>query len=44
MWYEDAECLPAKLKAVREAGVACIAIWRLGTEEPAFWEKLKADR
>jgi len=40
VWYEDAECLPAKLEAVREAGAAGIAVWHLGSEEPAFWQAL----
>ncbi|MEK7476984.1 MAG: glycosyl hydrolase family 18 protein [Candidatus Coatesbacteria bacterium] len=42
VWYEDAACLPAKLAAVRAAGVAGIAVWRLGSEEPAFWQALDA--
>jgi spore germination protein YaaH len=40
VWYEDADCLPQKLEAVRAAGVAGIAIWLLGSEEPAFWARL----
>lgn len=40
VWYEDAECLPPKLDAVRAAGAAGIAVWRIGTEEPGFWPKL----
>jgi spore germination protein YaaH len=44
VWYEDADCLPLKLAAAREAGVGGIAIWRLGTEEPAFWDYLAGTR
>lgn len=44
VWYEDADCLPLKLAAVRDAGVGGIAIWRLGTEEPAFWDYLAGTR
>ena len=40
VWYESAACLPQKLKAVREAGVAGIAIFRLGSEEESFWSPL----
>ncbi len=40
VWYEDALCLPPKVKAVLAAGAGGIAIWRLGTEEPGFWVKL----
>lgn len=41
VWYEDAACLAEKLKAVRQAGVAGIAVFRLGAEEEAFWEALR---
>jgi spore germination protein len=40
VWYEDARCLQPKVAAVREAGLGGIAVWRLGAEEPAFWEAL----
>lgn len=39
VWYEDADCLAPKLKAVLDTHAGGIAIWRLGTEEPAFWER-----
>lgn len=41
VWYEDALCLPPKVKAVQDAGAGGIAIWRLGTEEPEFWAQLE---
>jgi spore germination protein YaaH len=44
VWYEDAGCLPAKLAAVRKAGAAGIAVWRLGSEEPEFWKLLAEAR
>lgn len=44
VWYEDADCLPLKLAAARESGIGGIAIWRLGTEEPAFWDYLAGTR
>jgi len=44
VWYEDAGCLPAKLAAVRKAGAAGIAVWRLGSEESGFWKLLAEAR
>ena len=44
VWYEDARCLPEKLKSVRKAGAAGIALWKLGSEEPEFWAQLAEAR
>jgi spore germination protein YaaH len=44
VWYEDARCLAPKLQIAIRAGIDGTAIWRLGTEEPAFWEALEKAR
>ena len=43
VWYEDARCVDAKLKAVKKAGAAGVAVWRLGSEEPEFWGRIVAN-
>lgn len=40
VWYEDSRSLPAKLALVRAAGIAGIALWRLGAEDQGFWAEL----
>ena len=37
VYFEDARSLAAKLRLVTAHGLAGIAIWRLGTEDPAIW-------
>jgi spore germination protein YaaH len=41
VWFESAACLAEKLRAVREAGAAGIAVFRLGGEESGFWDALR---
>jgi len=41
VWYEDARCLVLKLEAAKKAGIRGISIWRLGSEETAFWDNLR---
>jgi spore germination protein YaaH len=36
--FEDEQSLAAKLKVVRAAGVAGVALWRLGEEQPSQWD------
>ena len=36
--YEDEQSLAAKLKEVKAAGVAGVALWRLGQEQPSQWD------
>ena len=40
VWVEDARGLPAKLRLVRQAGIAGVAVWRLGAEDADFWAAL----
>ena len=44
VWYEDAECLKPKVAAAREAGIAGIAVFRLGAESEGFWKVLRGLR
>ncbi len=37
VWLEDVNSLELKLKAIREAGAAGVACWKLGLEDPAVW-------
>jgi len=38
VWFEDARSLGAKLDLVRLYDVRGFAAWRLGVEDPSFWE------
>ena len=38
LWVEDAESMAARLKAMKEYGLAGIACWRLGLELDDIWE------
>ena len=40
MWYEDSHALAAKLALVRQAGIAGVAVWRLGAEDAGFWTEV----
>jgi spore germination protein len=42
VWVEDAAGLRDKVAVLREAGVASIGLWRLGTGDPTIWQALKA--
>lgn len=37
IWLEDLTSLELKLKAIKKAGVAGVACWKLGLEDPAVW-------
>ncbi|MCR5684953.1 MAG: hypothetical protein K6G81_05955 [Lachnospiraceae bacterium] len=38
IWIEDEESLTEKVKAVKEAGMAGIAAWKLGDEKQGIWK------
>ncbi len=38
VWFEDVRSLEAKLQVCRKLGVGGIATWRLGDEDPRFWQ------
>lgn len=40
VWIETADGLKAKIDKVRSLGVTHIALWRLGTGDPTFWDNL----
>lgn len=42
IWMLDAASAWNQLRAVRARGAAGIALWRMGTEDPGFWEALAA--
>ncbi len=44
VWYEDVRCLAPKVAAAREAGIAGIAVFRLGSESDEFWKTLREIR
>lgn len=44
VWYEDGRCLPAKLEAVRKAGIDGIVVWHFGSEDQDFWDALGSER
>ena len=37
LWFDDADSLLRKVAAVGQLGLAGIATWRAGFEDPAFW-------
>jgi len=40
-YFDDADSLARKMGLARGKGMAGIAIWRLGFEDPAFWDLIK---
>ncbi len=38
VWFEDVRSVAAKLEVCRKLGVGGVAAWRLGDEDPRFWE------
>ena len=42
VWILDAASAFNQLKAVQREGVAGVALWRLGSEDPGFWRALAA--
>jgi spore germination protein YaaH len=41
IWFESARSLRAKLAVMQARGLAGVALWRLGHEDPAVWAVLK---
>ncbi len=41
VWFENARSFSAKLDLVNEYGLAGIAVWRLGQEDPRVWEVIR---
>jgi spore germination protein YaaH len=41
VWYEDACSLSRKIELVRELKLRGVALWRLGQEDPAFYDVLR---
>jgi spore germination protein len=40
VWFEDRRSLESKLRLFQSLGVRNVVIWRLGGEDPAFWDVL----
>ncbi|MFN2465133.1 MAG: glycosyl hydrolase family 18 protein [Candidatus Dormibacteria bacterium] len=38
VWFENGTSLAAKAQAAKRLGMAGLAAWRLGLEDPAFWD------
>ncbi len=43
VWFENGEAAGKKLDLAAKYNLAGVSIWRLGYEEPAFWNKLTAN-
>jgi spore germination protein len=43
-WFADSQAMAPKFELAKEAGILGLALWRLGSEDPAFWERLKQSR
>lgn len=41
VWYEDAVSAGAKAALAARFGMGGIALWRLGMEDPAFWDRIQ---
>lgn len=39
-WFEDVRSVQAKLDVCRKLGVGGVAVWRLGDEDPKFWDAI----
>ena len=44
VWFIDAETTRAEARAARDRGVPTLALWRLGTEDPAIWTWFGRDK
>jgi len=40
VWFEDVRSVEAKLDVCRKLGVGGVAAWRLGDEDPKFWDAI----
>lgn len=40
VWFENAQSIVAKIKLGWEKGIAGVALWRLGMEDPATWDAI----
>lgn len=43
VWFENAESIIAKLKLTWQQGIAGVALWRLGMEDPAVWQRIESE-
>ena len=41
VWFENSESLKSKLDIVNRYDIAGIAIWKLGEEDPAYWQVMR---
>ncbi len=39
-WYDDVQSLNRRCKMYKDSGVSNLAFWRIGQEDPAFWEQI----
>ncbi len=44
IWMMDAATSWNQLRALKDIGIDDVALWRLGSEDPGFWESLRAFR
>jgi hypothetical protein len=44
VYYEDAHSLTNRIAMYRDLGVSAVGFWRLGQEDPAFWDFIRLAR
>jgi spore germination protein YaaH len=44
LWYENGDTIRRKLPLIYEFGLRGISVWRLGFEDPSFWDLIPARR
>ncbi len=42
VWFADAGAFQTKVSIAKEHQLAGVAVWRIGTEDPRFWDVIKA--
>lgn len=43
VWFENAESIIAKIRLAWQQGIAGVALWRLGMEDPAAWPRIESE-
>lgn len=41
VWFADSQAMESKFALAHETGIRGLAMWRLGSEDPGFWERLQ---
>ena len=43
VWFENSESIIAKMRLAWQEGISGVALWRLGMEDPAVWQRIRSD-